>query len=97
MSNNTKKQFYKSNFYFFTDIDINVSNFEETFILKYPNLKFKLYVNDCPSDNKNLAYSLYLNDICDKDLFNAIIELIFKITNAKFNILYKRLDIIHCE
>ena len=44
MSNNTKKQFYKSNFYFFTDIDINVSNFEETFILKYPNLKFMLMI-----------------------------------------------------
>ena len=93
MSNTkTKKQFYKSNFYFFTDTDINIADFEEKFKLNYTNLKMKLYVNDCKDDDKKLTYSLYINTKCDKDLFNSIVEFIFNFSNTKFNIFYKHLD-----
>ena len=89
---NTKKQFYKSNFYFFTDADFDVSTFEEDFKHNYNNLKFKLYINDCKNDDSNLCYSLYLNIKADKDLFNSIVEFIFAFTNTKFNIFHKHLD-----
>ena len=86
-----KKRFYKSNFYFFTDADIDVSTFEENFKQNYSKLKMKLYVNDCKDANK-LSYSLYINTKCDKDLFNSIVDFIFNFTNSKFNIFYKNLD-----
>ena len=89
---NTKKQFYKSNFYFFTDADIDVSIFEDLFKHYYKNLKFKLYVNYCKNDDTKLSYSLYLNTKCDKNLFNSIVEFIFNFTKTKFNIFYKHLD-----
>lgn len=89
---NTKKQFYLSNFYFFTDADIDISTFEDLFKHNYTDLKFKLYVNDCKNDDTKLTYSLYLNRKCDKDLFNLIVEFIFAFTKTKFNIFYKHLD-----
>ena len=89
---NSKKQFYKSNFYFFTDTYINIADFEEKFKLNYTNLKMKLYVNDCKDDDKKLTYSLYINTKCEKDLFNSIVEFIFNFSNTKFNIFYKHLD-----
>jgi hypothetical protein len=89
---NTKKQFFKSNFYFFTDADIDVSTFDELFKQNYNNLKFKLYINDCKNDDTKLSYSLYLNKKCDKDLFNSIVDFIFNFSNTKFNIFYKHLD-----
>lgn len=92
MSNTKKKQFFKSNFYFFTDADIDVSTFEEDFKQNYNDLKFKLYINDCKNDDTKLSYSLYLNMKCDKDLFNSIVEFIFNFTKTKFNIFYKHLD-----
>ena len=92
MSNTKKKQFFKSNFYFFTDADIDVSTFEEDFKQNYNDLKFKLYINDCKNDDTKLSYSLYLNTKCDKDLFNSIVEFIFNFTKTKFNIFYKHLD-----
>ena len=88
---NTKKQFYKSNFYFFTDTNIDIAEFEEKFKYNYTNLKMKLYVNDCKDANK-LSYSLYINTKCDKDLFNSIVDFIFNFSNTKFNIFYKHLD-----
>lgn len=88
----TKKQFYKSNFYFFTDANIDISEFEEKFRLNFTGLKFKLYVNDCKNDDTKLSYSLYINTKCDKTLFNSIVEWIFDITKSKFNIFYKHLD-----
>ena len=88
----TKKQFYKSCFYWYADINISVDNFEEQFKQIYNNLKFKLYINDTENDAKKLSYSLYLNTRCDKELFNSIIEFIFKLTECKFNIFYKHLD-----
>jgi hypothetical protein len=92
MSNTKKKQFFKSNFYFFTDADIDVSTFDELFKQNYNNLKFKLYINDCKNDDTKLSYSLYLNKKCDKDLFNSIVDFIFNFSNTKFNIFYKHLD-----
>lgn len=91
MNKNTKKQFYKSCFYWYADINISVDKFEEDFKQTYNNLKFKLYINDCKDDDK-LSYSLYLNTKCDKKLFNSIIEFIFNFTECKFNIFYKNLD-----
>ena len=89
---NTKKQFYKSNFYFFTDDNIGITEFEDNFKLNFTGLKFKLYVNDCKNDDNKLSYSLYINTKCDKDLFNSIVEWIFDFTKNKFNIFYKHLD-----
>ena len=89
---NIKKKFYKSNFYFFTDANIDISKFEEKFKLNYTGLKFKLYVNDCKNDDTKLSYSIYLNTKVDKDLFNSIVEWIFDFTKTKFNIFYKHLD-----
>jgi len=88
----TKKQFYKSCFYWYADINISVDDFEKEFKQIYNNLKFKLYINDCKNDDEKMSYSLYLNTRCDKDLFNSIIEFIFKLTECKFNIFYKHLD-----
>ena len=89
---NTKKQFFKSNFYFFTDADIDVSTFEDLFKQNYSKLKMKLYVNDCKNDDTKLSYNLYINDRIDKDMFNSIVDFIFNFTNKKFNIFYKHLD-----
>lgn len=88
---NTKKQFLKSKFYFFTDTDIDVNTFEEQFKNNYTNLKMKLYINDCKDADK-LSYNLYINTKCDKDLFNSIVDFIFNFSNTKFNIFYKHLD-----
>ena len=92
MTNTGKKQLFKSNFYFFTDADIDVSKFEDYFKSNFTGLKFKLYVNDCKNDDKKLSYSLYINTKCDKDLFNSIVDFIFNFTNTKFNVFYKHLD-----
>jgi len=89
---NTKKQFFKSNFYFFTDADIDVSTFEDLFKQNYSKLKMKLYVNDCKNDDTKLSYNLYISDRIDKDMFNSIVDFIFNFTNKKFNIFYKHLD-----
>jgi len=88
----TKTSFYKSCFYWYADINISVDDFEKEFKQIYNNLKFKLYINDCKNDDEKMSYSLYLNTRCDKDLFNSIIEFIFKLTECKFNIFYKHLD-----
>jgi len=92
MSKSTKRQFYKSCFYWYADINFSVDDFEKEFKQIYNNLKFKLYINDTENDAKKLSYSLYLNTRCDKNLFNSIIEFIFKLTECKFNIFYKHLD-----
>jgi hypothetical protein len=92
----TKKHFYKSCFYWYIDTNINITDFEEKIRLKYTNLKFKLYVNDCKNENK-LSYSLYLNKKSNKDLFNSIIDFIFNFSNTKFNIFYKHLDNPHTD
>ena len=92
MSKITKRQFYKSCFYWYADINFSVDDFEKEFKQIYNNLKFKLYINDTENDAKKLSYSLYLNTRCDKNLFNSIIEFIFKLTECKFNIFYKHLD-----
>ena len=87
-----KKRFYKSNFYFFTDADIDVSTFEDFFKQNYSKLKMKLYVNNCKNDDTKLSYTLYLNTTCDRDLFNSIVDFILNFSNTKFNIYYKHLD-----
>ena len=95
MTNNTKKtkrQFYKSNFYFYSKEMIDINDFENDFKENYTQLKFKLYFSICEKDESKIIYSLYLNERCDKDMFNNIVSFILNKLTKKVNIYYKHLD-----
>ena len=87
-----KKQFFKSNFYFYSMEDINTDEFNNDFKETYSQLKFKLYFSLCEKDNSKTIYSLYLNERCDKDMFNNIVGFILNKLTTKVNIYYKHID-----
>jgi hypothetical protein len=95
MNDNTKKskkQFYKSNFYFYSKEMIDVDAFDNNFKEKYSQLKFKLHFNICENDENKSVYSLYLNERCDKFMFNDIVGFILNILTTPVNIYYKHID-----
>lgn len=95
MTDNTKKpkkQFYKSNFYFYSKEMIDTDEFNNDFKQTYTGLKFKLHFNICEKDEEKVIYSLYLNQRCDKDMFNNIVSFILNKLTTKVNIYYKHLD-----
>lgn len=104
MTDNTKKpkkQFYKSNFYFYSKEIINIDEFNNDFKQTYTGLKFKFKssmddqrskFSNCENDDNKIIYSLYLNQRCDKDMFNNIVSFILNKLTTKVNIYYKHLD-----
>jgi len=88
----SKKQFYKSNFYFYSKEMIDTDEFNNDFKDIYTQLKFKLHFSICEKDDSKIIYSLYLNERCDKDMFNDIVSFILNKLNKKVNIYYKHLD-----
>ena len=95
MTDNTKKtkrQFYKSNFYFYSKEMIDTDEFNNDFKQTYTGLKFKFGFNICEKDDSKIIYSLYLNDRCDKDMFNNIVSFILNKLTTKVNIYYKHID-----
>ena len=95
MTDNTKKskkQFYKSNFYFYSKEMIDIDEFNNNFKENYSQLIFKLYFNIYENDESKNVYSLYLNERCDKDMFNNIVGFILNKLTTKVNIYYKHID-----
>jgi len=104
MTDNTKKskkQFYKSNFYFYSKEIINIDDFDKDFKETYTGLKFKFKsrmddqrskFSNCENDDSKNIYSLYLNQRCDKDMFNNIVSFILNKLTTKVNIYYKHID-----
>ena len=95
MTDNTKKskkQFYKSNFYFYSKEMIDTDETNNDFKQTYTGLKFKLHFNICEKDDSKIIYSLYLNERCDKDMFNNIVSFILNKLTTKVNIYYKHID-----
>ena len=104
MTDNTKKskkQFYKSNFYFYSKEIINIDDFDKDFKETYTGLKFKFKfrplvvqngLSNCEKDDSKIIYSLYLNERCDKDMFNNIVSFILNKLTTKVNIYYKHID-----
>ena len=95
MTDNTKKskkQFYKSNFYFYSKEIINIDDFDKDFKETYTGLKFKFKFSNCENEDSKNIYSLYLNQRCDKDMFNNIVSFILNKLTTKVNIYYKHLD-----
>lgn len=88
----TKKQFYKSNFYFYSKEMIDTDEFNNDFKSNYTGLKFKLGFTICEKDETKIIYSLYLNERCDKDMFNNIVSFILNKLTTKVNIYYKHID-----
>ena len=88
----TKRQFYKSNFYFYSKEMIDIYEFNKDFKDIYTQLKFKLSFNICEKDENKVIYSLCLNERCDKDMFNNIVSFILNKLTTKVNIYYKHLD-----
>ena len=88
----SKRQFYKSNFYFFSKEMIDISEFDNDFKNSYSHLKFKLYFNICEKDDGKIIYSLYLNERCDKNMFDNIVSFILSKLTTKVNIYYKHID-----
>ena len=91
-STKTKKQFYKSNFYFYSKEMIDIDKFNNNFKSNYTELKFKLVFTICEKDETKIIYSLYLNERCDKDMFNNIVNFILDRLTTKVNIYYKPID-----
>ena len=91
-STKTKKQFYKSNFYFYSKEMIDIDKFNNNFKSNYTELKFKLVFTICEKDETKIIYSLYLNERCDKDMFNNIVNFILDRLTTKVNIYYKHID-----
>ena len=91
-TNKTKKLFYKSNFYLYSREMIDIEDFNNDFKENYSQLKFKLYFNMCEKDDSKIIYSLYLNERCDKDMFNNIVSFILSKLTTKVNIYYKHID-----
>jgi len=95
MTDNTKKykkQFYKSNYYFYTKEIIDIDDFNNNFKEIYSQLKFKLHFNICENDDSKNIYSLYISERCDKDMFNNIVNFILNKLIKKVNIYYKHLN-----